>query len=846
MQPRSKRTPELVTSARYCVAKKHNRRTVTEVQSIETEDALNKLRQYQYVENGGLYSFSHLRLGDYVCKECRAAALREVAAPPATPVARRSGGVVDLMVTSPIVAESTARALAAAPVLSHTSFEELDLAHPWASMQPLEVQQRLLSIPGIANVLVDVPPVKVREFLSGLGVLVWNESAPLRGMLERAERDARRLKEMMDIERGTMLWRLVEQEMKDFMAAMQELDPFDRGTWSEAQRMFASDVCSNLRNLLGVLVNVKGAAARNLADGRQGKTVKLRKVCLVLLQLCRLRSERFTMFAVKFSTYLHFRCVPEAVSVLEVQLGLTADPDTRRKALDAWRKKSAQSRVVQAIVETPAEVAFVGDNVNLYRGVRDFVGGRRGNQMNLFAVALFRREMPSTDLPRTQPQPCRLAVVALALDVAGYVRMKDMLRWALHGALESFTVEGLPPAPERNAHLCRKTEWVPITMTAHDSSRPAEVWEMLKSLVTRLGLTGDRVWPFYGDMLTCKYVNTASAVYSKDKFHPRSFRAEMGLFHTQMHTIQKLLFVHYQKDLAEAASRLGFHKILYEPVKNYNVFERVCSGLFVAVAVSAWHDMGKQLDAVVDRMWRALQRPEANVGDNTFRLLGFLALNSAWKRLVKLADGEGMFDLIRFLLPFLATVKSSMYFTFLVGWVQETLSLSPYDRALRLQNLFVNRSGEPGHAREVDLEFEYLVCGIKRMSESLPSPTPENLEQLVQDFPLFEQLRDEVDADFRPAKISTSRSVRKNKDAIAQVVRWYQGRCLSESETSSKAKDAPLLFAFDKFRKKIDKMVAAIPRQMGVDVEASGDALTVSDMEDLMALDEYEKAFLSK
>jgi hypothetical protein len=40
----------------------------------------------------------------------------------------------------------------------------------------------------------------------------------------------------------------------------------------------------------------------------------------------------------------------------------------------------------------------------------------------------------------------------------------------------------------------------------------------------------------------------------------------------------------------------------------------------------------------------------------------------------------------------------------------------------------------------VDLEFEYLVCAVKRMAKPLPHVTPELLTRIVQDVPLYEQL----------------------------------------------------------------------------------------------------------
>jgi hypothetical protein len=205
---------------------------------------------------------------------------------------------------------------------------------------------------------------------------------------------------------------------------------------------------------------------------------------------------------------------------------------------------------------------------------------------------------------------------------------------------------------------------------------------------------------------------------------------------------------------------------------------------------------------------------------------------------VKRADGEAIFDLIRFLLPFLATIKSSMYFPFLVTWVRQTLSMSPYDRAMRLKNMFVNRNGAAGHAREVDLEFEYLVCGVKRMAKLLPNPTKEQLSQVVKDYPLFEQLREEVDVTFKPSKQSTSRSVRKNEVAIKQLSDSLVRDVSDMDLLDATVKNLPLHFVFDRFRKKIAKLAA--PTSLKKSTNLEHDAIG----EDLNS-DEFENAFLN-
>ncbi len=839
--PLKRLTPEKVTATRYCRAKQHHAKTSSDVQEVDSEEALARVVGFRYADNEGQqFTFGHLRVGDTICRSCRSEATRASGGVSPQSVPRRSEGL-ELLASSPHVVEDTARQLNFAAPLSLDRFAEFREPHPWVSLSPAAVTELVQRTnPEIANVLNSVAVSRQREFLSGLGKLIDGPVRQLDGQLVATQRRLEEARSATVVSVSST----IEADLVSFMSAMADEDAFASGSWQRAQAFFSSDKCNNLRELLGRLVNIKGAA-RNVSGGRQSVEVKLRKVGLVLLQLCRLRTERFSMFALKYSTYLHFRTTPEALVLLELQLGLAVDPQTRRDALCVWRQQHSLDRVREVLRDRPLELAFVGDNVNVYCGVRDFAVSARPRQMNLFAVAYFIRDMPAISMSRKEPLRCELSVGALMLDSAGYVRVKGILTWALHGALVAAgTEEALPPVPDRKHQgSCVKTEWVPITMTAHDSSRPAEVWEMLKDVAENFKLHSTYAWPFYGDMLTCKYVQMASGAFSRDISKPASFDAEIGLFHTQMNTVQKLLFVAYKRELEGAATKLGLHKKLYEPTKNFNSFERTCSGLFVALAKCALKDGGGSLEVLSKSMWDSLQECESTKSAHHYRLLGLLAINCAWKRLVKLADGEAMFDVIRYLLPFLASIKSSMYFRFLAFWVRDTLSMSPYNRTMRLRNLFVNRSGEAGHAREVDLEFEYLVCGVKRMAQSLPNPTKEQLSQVVQDFPLFEQLREEVDAAFKPARHSSSRSVRMNDVAIQQLAAQYEGQFVDPSQmpkNETTITKMPLLFVFEKFHKKLDKITSSTKPTDTVKIaeqnRGAGD--------ELLTPDEHEEAFL--
>jgi len=140
-------------------------------------------------------------------------------------------------------------------------------------------------------------------------------------------------------------------------------------------------------------------------------------------------------------------------------------------------------------------------------------------------------------------------------------------------------------------------------------------------------------------------------------------------------------------------------------------------------------------------------------------------------------------------------------------------------------------------AKEVDLEFEYLVCALKRMARPLPHPTAELLQRIVQQVPLYEQLRAEIDATFKPAETTRYRSVRKNSKAIQQLQhRVTAAATFSQTEAAAKPspKAFPLSFAFKKFEKKIEKLAKGRRFE-------KNDAIVIGDIENL---DELEQEIL--
>lgn len=835
-----KRTPESVFEGKYCAARKHHARAAADVQAIDSQDALDRLRSFRYEERGSFFDFSHLVLGDQVCYKCRKLVSRSSVAGSGGSSPGRGSEPLDLIASSPFSIEESARSLAASLPLNPLRFDEFDESHPWSSRSPAEVLSDLMTVPRLVSFLGTLTGSVQRDVLSGIGAVVGAtalefqaEQETLSRRLRESELSAKNLENFGTVQ----LSELVEKDLLKLVNATRDLNAFDPNSWSDAQKIFNSELCDNLRLLLGTLVNVKGAAARNKTTGRQSSGMKLRKVFSVLLQILRLRSERNNFFAIKHATYMHFCGVSESSVSAQIHLGLAVDGETRRRALAEWRLEHAGARVRSLLEQFPDEVAFVGDNVNLYRGMRDFGAGAKANQINMFAVAVFRRHIPQG--LSCEPRPSlALSRHVVSLDEAGLERVKGIIVWCVASALADGGCKVDPDLLKRpDCWPGDASEWVPFNMTSHDSSRPAEVWEMLKHLGEGLSLDNTRDWPFYGDMLTCRYVDIAASAFELEAFNKFQFHSEIGLFHAQMSTIQKVLFVCFSTELSAIAKQLGLKKTLVEPTRNYNNFERTCSGALVGLSLAALSDCGSDFSVLSERIWKALQDKESTRSAHMYRFLGLLALNSAWKRLVKLADGEGMFDLIRYLLPFLATVKSSMYFRYLVFWVKDTLQMSDHDRAVRLSNLFVNRSGEAGHAREIDLEFEYLVCGVKRMASNLPNPSEEQLSHVVQHFPLFEKLRKEIDDTFKPAKISTGRSVRDNRKGIELVASYFgKGQFSDMKEMPTTIKTNPLLFAHDMFLQKIDKIRRGVGSEKIVGPE-NVDALE-------MDLNEYEEAFL--
>ncbi len=131
------------------------------------------------------------------------------------------------------------------------------------------------------------------------------------------------------------------------------------------------------------------------------------------------------------------------------------------------------------------------------------------------------------------------------------------------------------------------------------------------------------------------------------------------------------------------------------------------------------------------------------------------------------------------------------------------------------------------------------MCGVKRMAQPYPNPTSQHLSDIVQNYPLFEQLRGEVDAAFKPAKNTLSRSIRKNDVAISQLAAQYAEKFCDATSMPRSVKATPLLFGFEKFLKKLNKIKRAM---LQIETVSSDQFERPSEL----ALDEHEGAFLNE
>ena len=167
---KKRRTPDDVNLDRWCRARKHYVKNASDVQEIESEKALRKVSSFKHFEDGHVYDFSVLKIGDRICTSCRKDAIRaHTRQPGSSPnISPRRHEPLELIAFSPVTAAATAVALQTADPLSQTCFSELIDSHPWRWQAPEIVLRELQRIPELALAFSNVSSSRQRELLSVL------------------------------------------------------------------------------------------------------------------------------------------------------------------------------------------------------------------------------------------------------------------------------------------------------------------------------------------------------------------------------------------------------------------------------------------------------------------------------------------------------------------------------------------------------------------------------------------------------------------------------------------------------------------------------------------------------
>jgi len=119
-------------------------------------------------------------------------------------------------------------------------------------------------------------------------------------------------------------------------------------------------------------------------------------------------------------------------------------------------------------------------NVNVFVNVRDVTAGVRAKQLNMFASAVWLRQLPPAPLSLEVPSFVLLSVRSIMLNGDGYLRVRRIVEWAVAEILE-LGVSGELLRREHVGSLGAAT-WIPFYLCERDSSRPAEMLEILKDI----------------------------------------------------------------------------------------------------------------------------------------------------------------------------------------------------------------------------------------------------------------------------------------------------------------------------------------------------------------------------
>jgi hypothetical protein len=815
----AKRTPETTDRARLCSAFNHFVREESSIRPIPAE-LLEVARKH--------FSRPNIKNGDLICDSHRLDLARTL--PQDTVASPRRTEPLDLVLSSPIASHDVALSLVNAPAeLDPTLFLELPHENPLFGKDVLGFVLSLLEgNPRLFHQLQQHPRHGVRELLSGIAHAIGEHSKPL-----HTDSD------------------LIVQQFNLFCKSLPSAqeDALQPGVWEKVEQFFFSSSFRELRAFLEKMVATPGDS-RN--TGTQSREKKLWRAVMPLLQLSKIKSQRNSFLATRLGVYFHFRGLNAEQLRLLAQFGIVVSEDTIRSVVEHYSKKVLE-RDLNSLFQRVDLVAMCGDNFNMYAAVKYFRPGELPKQFNMFLAFIYRLREADPSLSTVAPPPQPLNWQKLSLGNDEWKTLLGGLEWCLHRALLDAGVEELPPWVERpHVGTAECQQYVISPLINHDSNRCSEVLVIVDLLAKHFNLPSGRTYPFYGDLLVKKYVEVASKMRKLDSENPPLFGPELGLFHTHMATLLTLLHKHYPELMQEIATVMSKKLTLKKPSAEFNAWMRVVRYAFRGLALSAYKVFTSMEEGINDksissftawivRPFRQGLSSQSAILRNVILLLG---VNDLWMRSTRIADGETIFLLIRFLLPPLATLSSKMYFPMLVRYVHETMSMSPKERAMRLMNLTINVRGGNGHAKPVDLEQEYMICAAKKLVQPLPHKTAEEMSKRIQVLPMLAAIREDVLRAFPISNVNTTVSIKsdRNHDFDQAIAGRFDARLRNEVEpTKLSAKQNPFLSMGTRYRNKIAALIDPSSQPIYAEVEeVEEDATPVEVEEDAQGIDELE------
>jgi hypothetical protein len=770
--------------------------------------------------------FPELRVDDPVCDLCfqmgrnHARALSEESVPgqgsgaQAEEPPRRvsTGGVMDMDLDAmvPDAARSLSRKR---PTFNPDLFDEFDEDHPWQGKRVADV----FVDDGLVAALSNLSPGLKREALHGVGAMI---QAELNAWVDRSVKN-RRLETEAAREEA---YRVAVGEFVELVKTIPKgVEALTAAPWAALRAKFDSDRCVNLRALVEHLI-----AGDKRAHVRQSRENKLFKALEPLLQLAKIRSEQCSGIALLWSVYLFPLGVTETPMSAFQKIGLTVDPDTRRKAETEWVARYHGEAMAQVL---SGDFQLVVDNFQMFFGVRDVRADAQSNTFIGTGGYVMLRPVAPEMLSHLAPQ----APVDLVLDEDGMEEVVGLLARVAGGILKACGVK-LGPSSMAECGVERIVEAkvtkrvsLPI-VDCNIGTHPGTLAALYR--YTELCKMDDRrVWPVLGDAATVRNIHRVSAVFEADRNKGVRLETLPGLFHMQMCGPMALLWKLHLDEIKAAASVLNAAARIKPKVHaNFSTHNRVCLFAAQAHTMAAWEAFCGTVDAA-GQTTKAFLRWIVQGGTEVSttksrkwrRFLLFLLVNAAWDEAIEVENGEAILLFMRFLVPYLAAISSSFYFDIVVHFASRVLALSPRDRFVSLQSLFVNPTGKDDGGVAADMALERDFGDMKHLVRA-PRPDADFLAKVSERRPLYQQVREIVEEGIAPAKVSVSRTTADLTSSISQLAKrhvtdYASSEALAPPRIKGKRgaevppverQHAKLDRAFTKCRKKLNVRMGAV------------------------------------